>query len=246
MRRRLPALFLLLGVLLAGLHAAWQAQNSPRDSLRPADSLAERGFALGQPVHLRVFKEDNRLELWMERDGRFALAATYPVCAWSGSLGPKLKEGDRQAPEGFYLVSRRQLKPDSTFHRALNLGFPNAFDVAQGRTGSFLMIHGACVSVGCYAMTDAVIEEIYTAVEAALANGQDAVPVHIFPFRMTEDRLAAASAEAWSPFWRNLAEGDRLFRETGRPPRAYACGTRYGFAAGDDASPAGCAPIEPW
>jgi murein L,D-transpeptidase YafK len=216
----------------------------PNTSL--AAKLAERGFTPGQPVHLRIFKEESSLELWMERNGRFELALTYPICAWSGGLGPKLREGDQQSPEGFYLVSRRQLKPDSSFHRALNVGFPNAFDAAQGRTGSFLMIHGACVSIGCYAMTDAGIEEIYDAAEAALSSGQAAVPVHIFPFRMTEDRLAKASSEPWFAFWRNLAEGDRLFRETGRPPRAYACGARYGFAADGDPAPAGCAPVEPW
>lgn len=247
MIRRLLGLALLLGALLAVLYAARLAQQPPASSSAPlAAKLEERGFALGQPVHLRVFKEESSLELWMERGGRYELALTYPICAWSGALGPKLKEGDRQAPEGFYLVSKRQLKPDSTFHRALNIGFPNAFDTAQGRTGSFLMIHGACVSIGCYAMTDAGIEEIYTAVEQALSNGQEAVPVHIFPFRMTEERLAAAASQAWSSFWQNLAEGDRLFRETGRPPRAYACGTRYGFAADGGAAPEGCAPVEPW
>ena len=246
MTRRALALALLLGALLAGGYAAWQARITPPDSLPLAAKLAERGFAPGQPVHLRIFKEENSLEVWMERNGRFDLALVYPVCAWSGSLGPKLREGDGQSPEGFYLVSRRQLKPDSSFHRAINIGFPNAFDTALGRTGSFLMIHGACVSIGCYAMTDAGIEEIYGLVEQALLNGQQAVPVHIFPFRMTEQRLAAASSQNWFPFWRNLAEGDRLFRETGRPPGAFACGERYGFAAEGDAAHAGCAPIEPW
>jgi murein L,D-transpeptidase YafK len=239
-------LVLLLGAVMVAAYAAWQARIRAPEAAPFAARLAEQGFALGQPVHLRIFKEESSLELWMERDGRFALAASYPVCAWSGALGPKLREGDRQSPEGFYLVSRRQLKPDSDFHLALNIGFPNAFDQAQGRTGSFLMIHGACVSIGCYAMTDGGIEEIYAAVDQALAKGQDAVPVHIFPFRMTEARLQAAAAEPWSSFWRNLAEGDRLFAATGRPPSAHACGERYGFAAEGQPPPPGCTPIRPW
>jgi murein L,D-transpeptidase YafK len=244
---RLAALAVLLGGLLAMLfHAGRQTPLRPVNPVPVAERLAELGFALGQPVHLRIFKEENSLEVWMERNGRFALALTYPVCAWSGRLGPKLREGDGQSPEGFYLVSPRQLKPDSSYHRALNIGFPNAFDAAQGRTGSFLMIHGACVSIGCYAMTDAGIDDIYRIAEHALASGQEAVPVHVFPFRMTEERLAAAAAEPWSAFWRNLAEGDSLFHATGQPPRAYACGKRYGFAVTGAPSPPGCTPIKAW
>jgi len=251
-RYRLPILVLLL---VAGLLAAIptvQHLTGRRVILPPAapapleGRLADAGFATGQPMYLRIFKEESSLEVWMERNGRYELALTYPVCAWSGTLGPKLREGDKQSPEGFYLVSEKQLKPDSSFHRALNIGFPNAFDTAQGRTGSFLMIHGACVSIGCYAMTDAAIEDIYLLTEQALSNGQEAVPVHIFPFRMTEQRLAAAVAEPWSAFWQNLAEGDRLFQATGQPPRAYACGSRYGFAAPGEPSPADCTPIKAW
>ena len=252
MRRRLFLLSLLLAaLLLAAVLAVYQFTGrkvliEPVISRPLAESLAAKGFATGQPVHLRIFKEESILEVWMERSGRYELALTYPICAWSGTLGPKLREGDKQSPEGFYLVSERQLKPDSSFHRALNVGFPNAYDSAQGRTGSFLMIHGACVSIGCYAMTDTAIEDIYLLAEQALSNGQEAVPVHIFPFRMTEERLAAAAAEPWSAFWRNLAEGDRLFQATGQPPRAYACGSRYGFAGPGEPSPADCTPIEAW
>jgi murein L,D-transpeptidase YafK len=251
-RYRLPLLVLLLAAgllaaILAVPHLTGRKVLFQPDVSKPlAESLAEKGLSPGLPVYIRIFKEENILELWMERNGRFELALTYPICAWSGHLGPKLREGDKQSPEGFYLVSQRQLKPDSSFHLALNIGFPNAFDTAQGRTGSFLMIHGACVSIGCYAMTDGGIEGIYTAVERALAEGQDAVPVHIFPFRMTQERLASASAEPWSAFWQNLAEGDRLFQATGQPPRAYACGSRYGFAAPGEPSPADCTPIKAW
>jgi murein L,D-transpeptidase YafK len=243
--RRLLALLLLLSAALAA-YLLWHAMTAPPVRTPLAERLAAGGFALGQPAHIRIFKEESILELWMERNGRFELALTFPVCAWSGRLGPKLKEGDGQSPEGFYLVSTRQLKPDSDYHLAFNIGFPNAFDSAQGRTGSFLMVHGACVSIGCYAMTDQGIEDIYAAVESALDNGQEAVPVHIFPFRMTKARLAAAAAEPWADFWQNLAEGDRLFHATGRPPEAHACGTRYGFADADGTPPAGCTPVRAW
>ena len=247
MKRYLLALAALAVFAAALIYLVRPTGMLPQVTPMPlAERLAQGGFAAGQPVYLRIFKEESSLEVWMERNGRFERALTYPVCAWSGSLGPKLREGDGQSPEGFYLVSKRQLKPDSSYHRAFNIGFPNAFDRAQGRTGSFLMVHGACVSIGCYAMTDAVIEEIYTLVEQALANGQEAVPVHIFPFRMTEERLAAASGEPWYGFWRNLAEGDRLFQATGQPPRAYACGSRYGFATAGEPSPPDCTPVRPW
>ena len=242
--RRLLALLLLLAAGLAA-YLLWQSMRPPRPTPL-AERLAAQGFALGQPAYIRIFKEDSSLELWLERNGRFERALTFPVCAWSGRLGPKLKEGDGQSPEGFYLVSKRQLKPDSDYHLAFNIGFPNAFDAAQGRTGSFLMVHGACVSIGCYAMTDEGIEDIFAAVEQALANGQQAVPVHIFPFRMTDARLQAAAAEPWSDFWQNLAEGDRLVHATGRPPEAFACGTRDGFAAEGEPPPPGCTPIRPW
>ena len=130
--------------------------------------------------------------------GAFAPFETYPICAWSGELGPKLAEGDRQAPEGFYAVGLKQLNPNSNYHRAFNLGFPNAYDRALGRTGSFLMVHGDCVSIGCYAMTDQGIDEIYRIVEAALHQGQREVPVHAFPFRMTEKAMAEKAGHRWA------------------------------------------------
>ena len=137
---------------------------------------------------------------------------SYPVCAWSGGLGPKLREGDGQAPEGYYFASAAQLKPDSSYHRAINVGFPNAYDRQLGRTGSFLMIHGNCVSIGCYAMTDAGIDDIYRAVERAMQKGQRAIAIHLFPFRLTADGLARHSAGAWRGFWNNLAEDRKSTR----------------------------------
>lgn len=214
-----------------------------RSHLRPA--LADAGFALGTPAHLRIYKRENILELWLAGSGgRFALFRSYPICKWSGALGPKLAEGDRQAPEGFYRVTRRQLNFNSRHHRAFNLGFPNAFDRALGRTGSALMVHGGCSSVGCYAMTDAQIDEIFTIVEAALAAGQPEVDVAIFPFRLTETALEAEAHSPWHDFWRNLKQGADLFDRDGVPPAVATCSGIYRFGA--EAHTPGCTPIAGW
>lgn len=195
------------------------------------NTLAQFGLKPGAPVHIRIFKEDSQLELYVQGPERLHLLRRYPICAWSGRLGPKLKEGDHQAPEGFYNVDRAALNPNSRFHLSFNLGFPNGFDRAHGRTGSFLMVHGDCVSVGCYAMTDPVIEEIYLLVEAALKAGQRHVPVHIFPFRMTDARMARAAANPahapWLAFWRDLKPAYDLFETTGRVPRVTLDAGRY-------------------
>ncbi len=203
---------------------------------RPAGSLDERlaaaGVRRGDPAFLRVFKESSELEVWLRRDGSWRRLPVYPICAWSGTLGPKLAEGDRQAPEGFYAVAKGALNPHSKYHLSFNLGYPNAYDRAHGRTGSWLMIHGDCVSIGCYAMTDPAIEEIYGLVEAALDAGQPSVPVHAFPFRMTDGRLRRAAEEGsrWLPFWENLAEGHARFERDGAPPEVGVRDGRYVFA----------------
>lgn len=187
---------------------------------------------MGDEVFVRIFKEESVLEVWIKTKQNFELLKTYPICAYSGGLGPKLKEGDEQAPEGFYQVDKRALNPNSKFHLAFNLGYPNAYDRAHGRTGSFLMVHGNCVSVGCYAMTDARIEEIYALVEAALDNGEAYVPVHIFPFRMTKANLMAYHDDRWSEFWGNLQEGYDYFEAKKRPPQIDVCDKCYAIHEG--------------
>lgn len=182
---------------------------------------------------LRIFKQSSQLELWLDgSDGRYVLFDTFAVCRWSGQPGPKLREGDRQAPEGFYAVTPAALNPRSRYHVSFDLGFPNAFDRAHGRTGSFLMVHGGCVSVGCYAMGDEAIETIYTLVAAALENGQPQVPVHALPFRFGGDWQHMHAGSPWLAFWRNLAEGDALFQRDGRPPLVDVVEGRYVFAGG--------------
>jgi murein L,D-transpeptidase YafK len=205
----------------------------PKPPLPLSQKLEEKGLKRGQPVFVRIMKESSELELWMNRGDQWVMLHTYPVCRWSGALGPKLKEGDGQSPEGFYAVTRRALNPNSSYHLSFNLGFPNAYDTALGRTGSFLMVHGDCLSIGCYAMTDTGIEDIYGLVESALKAGQQAVPVHVFSFRMTEANMARHKGHRWADYWGNLKEGWDLFEQKREPPVAAVCGRRYGFGAVD-------------
>jgi murein L,D-transpeptidase YafK len=192
-----------------------------------AQRLADNGLALGAPVFMRIFKREFELELWMKRDGRFHRFATYPICRYSGGLGPKLREGDKQAPEGFYTIGAKQLNPLSNWHRAFNLGYPNAHDAALGRTGSFVMIHGGCSSVGCYAMTDAVVDELWQLVTAAFAAGQPRFQLQVFPFRMTEENMAARADAPNAPFWQDLRAVHDTFEATLLPPRIQVCNGRY-------------------
>lgn len=214
-----------------------------REGLR-ADLVAA-GFVLGDEAHIRIFKREKRLELWLRRGGgRYALFRSYDICKFSGVLGPKLREGDLQSPEGFYRVGKGQLNPNSRHHLSFNLGFPNEFDRQLGRTGSALMVHGGCSSIGCYAITDKGVDQVYAMVEAALGNGQDAIDVHVFPFVLTETALAAEGANAWQPFWRNLKQGSDLFELAGVPPKVAACRGEYRF--GNDAEGPGCVAIAAW
>ena len=169
--------------------------------------LGEKGMTAGSPVMIRIFKADFELELWLLKDGRFELFATYPICFWSGGLGPKLREGDRQAPEGIYSVGTEQLHWKGRQPRSLDLGFPNALDRANARTGSYILVHGGCQSIGCYAMTNPIMEEIFSLSEQALRQGQDRIQVQAFPFRMTEDNLKNFAQRPWYQFWANSQAG---------------------------------------
>jgi murein L,D-transpeptidase YafK len=222
------------------------AERGPRfDRHQLRANLVEAGYLMGDPVHVRIFKRERCLEVWMQRaGGRFGLFRSYDICTFSGELGPKLQEGDRQAPEGFYRVGKAQLNPNSRHHLAFNLGFPNVFDSQLGRTGSALMVHGGCSSVGCYAITDEAVDEVYAVVEAALNNGQDAVDVHVFPFELTETALAEESGHTWLSFWRNLKQGYDMFETAGLPPRVAACRGVYRFS--EDAEGPDCVAIAAW
>jgi len=191
--------------------------------------LAEKDLRFGAPILLRLFKLERELEVWVQGDdARFARFRTYPICTFSGRLGPKQKVGDLQAPEGFYTVARGQLNPASSYHLSFNLGYPNAFDRAHGRTGSLLMVHGNCVSIGCYAMGDDAIEEIYTLLDAALSQGQPAAQVHAFPFRFDRTDVETRLAEPlWGAFWRDLRNGWDAFEQTRRAPDIKVRDKRY-------------------
>ena len=206
------------------------ADNPSTKPLEPETAvfLANIRISPDAPLYIRIFKEESELEVWKARaDGRFLHIKTYPVCNWSGKLGPKQALGDQMAPEGFYSLDQNSLKPDSKYHLALNIGYPNALDKALGRTGDFIMVHGKCVSVGCFAMTDDLIEEIYAFVREATANGQAKVPVHIFPFRMADKTMLAHNDHpAWAT-WLPLKEAYDDFQKSRLPPRVAICSKHY-------------------
>lgn len=212
------------------------------DLSRFPERLAASGLKLGEPVLIRIYKRDFELEVWMQSGGVFHRFATYPICRWSGYLGPKLREGDGQAPEGFYTVDASALNPNSNYHRSFNVGYPNAFDRAKGRTGSLIMVHGDCRSIGCFAMTNAQIGEIWKIVTAALGAGQKRFQVQIYPFRMSDRALAAHADDFNAAFWRDLKMGSDLFEKSFLPPKVSVCGGRYRFEAGTAGSD-GSSPI---
>jgi len=204
--------------------------------MRPLDEktrkLVERkSMELRSPILIRIFKEEATLEVWKQQrsSGRYVFLKDYEICAWSGVLGPKVREGDRQAPEGFYTIRPAQMNPDSSYYLAFNMGYPNEFDRSLGRTGSELMVHGACSSRGCYSMTDENIQEIYTLGRLAFQGGQRDFQVQAFPFRMTAENLARHRNDPNLPFWLMLKEGYDSFDLLGQPPKIDVCDQRYIF-----------------
>ena len=206
--------------------------NTARERVTPVlNSFLELcGARVGNPVFLRAVKEDSMLELWVKPDkeaapdaaDRYVLAKRYPIAAWSGNLGPKEKEGDKQTPEGFYEVEPAGLNPHSNYHLAFNIGYPNAYDRSLSRTGSYIMVHGRDVSIGCLAMTDPGIEEIYTMVEQALVHGQKSVPVQIYPFVPTPARLMKEKDSPPAAFWADLARAWDWTERTHTPAQVKA------------------------
>ena len=201
-------------------------------SPQTAALIEQKGMAKNSPILLRLFKEESELEVWKQtREGRFELLKSYPICRWSGELGPKIREGDRQAPEGFYSITPELMNPRSSYHLAFNMGFPNEFDRALGRTGAFLMIHGDCSSRGCYAMTDEQIQEIFALGREAFDGGQLAFQVQAYPFRMTALNMARHRNSPHLAFWRMLKEGNDHFELSRRQPKIDVCEKRYVFDA---------------
>src|SRR3954464_4087965 len=193
--------------------------------------LRQRKMPKHSPILVRLFKEEAELEVWkQDTTGRFQILKTYPICRWSGDLGPKLYEGDRQAPEGFYTITPALRNPNSNFHLSINFGFPNAFDRANKRNGSFLMIHGDCLSAGCYAMTDEQISEIYALARDSL-SGRPSFQVQAYPFRLTPANLARHRNSPNLAFWKMLKVGNDHFETTELEPRVDVCDRRYVFNA---------------
>jgi murein L,D-transpeptidase YafK len=200
--------------------------------------LEHRSMPKDSPILVRLFKEEAEFELWkQDTSGRFALLKTYPICRWSGELGPKVKEGDRQAPEGFYTITPAQMNPNSHYYLAFNIGYPNAFDRAWGHTGSDLMVHGDCSSRGCYAMTDEQIGEIYALARESFFGGQRSFQVQAYPFHMTAVNMARHRNNPNTPFWTMLKEGSDHFELTRLEPKVDVCEKRYVFDAQPNATP---------
>jgi murein L,D-transpeptidase YafK len=194
--------------------------------------IENKNMTASSAILIRIFKEESELEVWKEdKTGRFTVLRTYPICRWSGDLGPKIKAGDRQAPEGFYTITPGLMNPNSNYYLAINTGFPNAYDRANDRTGAFLMIHGDCASAGCYAMTDEQIAEIYALARESFAGGQRSFQIQAYPFRMTPHNIARHRNSSHMAFWKMLKEGYDHFEVTHIEPKVDVCDKRYVFDA---------------
>ena len=236
-RALITSAVLAAAMLLAGCNSdeISLANNAKANQPVPAKLLAEmvaKDMDLQSPILIRLFKQEAELEVWkQDRAGRFALLKTYPICRWSGDLGPKVREGDRQAPEGFYSITPAQMNPQSAYYLSFNTGYPNAFDRALGRSGSQLMVHGDCSSRGCYAMTDEQIAEIYSLGRESFFGGQHAFQFQAYPFKMTPINMAKHRNNPNMPFWKMIKEGYDDFEVTRQEPKVDFCEKKYVFDA---------------
>ncbi|MDH2386842.1 murein L,D-transpeptidase [Bradyrhizobium sp. CER78] len=236
-RALLTSAVLAAGVMLAGCDSDQisLAQNAKANQPVPPKlvaAMAEKDMDLQSPILVRLFKQEAELEVWKQtRSGQFALLKTYPICRWSGDLGPKVREGDRQAPEGFYSINPSQMNPQSAYYLSFNTGYPNAFDKSLGRTGSELMVHGDCSSRGCYAMTDEQIAEIYSLGRESFFGGQKAFQFQAYPFRMTAVNMAKHRNNPNMPFWKMIKVGNDHFEVTKQEPKVDFCEKKYVFDA---------------
>ena len=204
--------------------------------------MAQKGMSQSDPILIRAYKKEAEMEVWKRgTNGRYALLKTFPICRWSGQLGPKTKQGDRQAPEGFYTVTPGQMNPNSSYYLSFDTGYPNAYDRANGRTGNYIMVHGTCSSSGCFAMTDESMGEIYALARDSFAGGQRAFQFQSYPFRMTARTSPSSATTRNAPFWKNLKEGSDYFEALREEPRVGLCGTRYVFG-GADVAAGSCTP----
>ena len=235
--RALTASAVLAGALtLAGCYGddGYQLPTRAMKELSPEmlTLLDQKNMPKESPILVRIFKEESELEVWkQDSTARYELLKVYPICRWSGGVGPKVKEGDRQAPEGFYPISPGLMNPNSQYYLAINTGFPNAFDKANGYSGAFLMIHGDCSSRGCYAMTDEQIGEIYSLAREAFLGGQKAFQVQAYPFRMTAANMARHRDNPNMAFWKMIKVGNDHFEVSHQEPKVDVCEKHYVFDA---------------
>jgi murein L,D-transpeptidase YafK len=237
MVRALTASAIVAGSLaLAGCYGedGYQLPTKAMKELSPQmlSLLEQKNMPKESPVLIRIFKEESELEVWkQDTTGHFAILKVYPICRWSGDLGPKVNEGDRQAPEGFYTITPALMNPNSNYYLAINIGFPNAFDKANDRHGDFLMIHGDCSSRGCYAMTDEQIGEIYSLARESFLGGQQSFQIQAYPFRMTPANLARHRTNPNMAFWKMIKVGNDHFEATHLEPKVDVCDRHYVFDA---------------
>jgi murein L,D-transpeptidase YafK len=228
----LAAALALAGCDTDGTQQAMSGRHMQSLSDRMLTEIENKNMAKESPILVRIFKQESELEVWKEdKTGQFALLKTFPICRWSGELGPKIKQGDRQAPEGFYTITPGLMNPNSNYYLAINTGFPNAYDRANGRTGAFLMIHGDCSSAGCYAMTDEQIGEIYALARESFFGGQKSFQIQAYPFKMTPLNMAKHRNSPHMAFWKMLKEGYDHFEVTRREPKVDVCERHYVFDA---------------
>jgi len=232
--RTLASLFTLLAMtlVLAACNEFTTPDEKANQPLAPdlVQKIKDIDSTLGAPMMMRIIKQESVMEIWKQTNsGKYALLTTFKICAWSGGLGPKIIEGDRQAPEGYYDITPALMNKNSLYYLSFNTGFPNKFDRAYGGTGANLMVHGDCSSAGCYAMTDKEIAQIFVLVREAFKGGSKAVQLEIFPFRMTPDNLAKVNGNPNMAFWQNIKTGYDTFALTGVPPTWDVCNKRYVF-----------------
>jgi murein L,D-transpeptidase YafK len=224
-----------MGGLLAACQETRTTTSARAYAPIPSNVLAlmqEKGTDAHKPILIRTFKKEAEFEIWKQRaDGQYTLLKTYPMCRWSGQLGPKIKEGDRQVPEGFYTITPGQMNPNSAYYLSFNVGYPNAYDRAHGYSGGSIMVHGACSSAGCFSMTDEQIAEIYAVAREAFGGGQRAIQMQSLPFRMTAENLAKHRLDPNIKFWKELKDGSDQFEVSKQETKVSICARRYVFGA---------------
>jgi murein L,D-transpeptidase YafK len=236
MKLLIISLIIITNTLFAQIPSSVRVKKA-REKYEPIlkKEFKDKGLVFGSNIFLRIIKDEDLLEIWVKKGEKYSLFKTYKICTYSGGLGPKHRQGDGKSPEGFYFVKPIQLNPWSSYHLAFNTGYPNSYDRAHGYTGSLLMVHGDCCSIGCYAMTDDRIDEIYTIIYNAFKKGQPFFRIHIFPFRMTNDKMAKFKLsndnlyKEYGKFWENIKLGYDLFEKNKIPPNVNVQNKKYVF-----------------